>query len=198
MLRKWQSEGVQSREYLAGFFVLFLTLTGCSQSVLKTPEEAYWQMDSSISTMHVWSLNGRIAIATPEDSVSINISWIHKDSVDVIELSGPLGQGRVKLTVLGEHIVVDDGERVYQDDVDVVMRHYLKATVPVSALRYWVLAKVAPKDGFTRQERGFKQLGWLISYRQMQQVKGYWLPKKMSAEKANIKLKLIVDGWEIG
>lgn len=198
MLKEWVVRKVQPQLHVVCLLLLLSTLMGCSQAVLQAPDEGFWQIEDSVSVLRVWSLSGRIAVATEEESVSASINWIHRVGMDVIELSGPLGQGRVKLTVTGESILVDDGERSYRDNVDLVLSHYLKTTVPVSALSYWLVARVAPTGDFTRLPQGFEQFGWQVSYRQMQQVEGYRLPKRMRVEKAGIKLKLIVDEWEIG
>ena len=56
---------------------------------------------------------------------------------------------------------------------------------------------VEPGVGYTIEESGFEQYGWRVFYRQLQEVEGAWLPRKIQMEKNDNKIRIIVDHWEI-
>lgn len=177
--------------------VLSGLLGGCSV-VPEKPLDAY-QLTAMrhLQQQRNWSLEGRLALVADKESVSVSIHWQHSERQDDIELIGPLAQGRVKISVTPEQVVVDDGEQrnVYYGRVDEVLAEQLGVDMPVSSLKYWVLGVNDPGQSYTEQPGGFYQGGWLVRYREMQSVNADLLPKKMTAEKDKARIKLIVDQW---
>ncbi len=69
--------------------------------------------------------------------------------------------------------------------------------VPVTSLRYWVLGLPEPNSSFVDTQDGFGQSGWVNEYKQMQLVGINNLPHKMIVMNDQVKLKLIVDHWNL-
>lgn len=149
-----------------------------------------------------WVFDGRLALSSPEDSFSLSISWKHQPhkskTIDRIELAGPFGQGRTIISVTDDTVDINSGERRenFVGNVDDFLSEQVGLSVPVSALKYWVLGLVKPKTDYTIVEGGFIQLGWHVDYQKMMVTAGGGkLPRKIKVKQGDVKLKLIVDRW---
>jgi outer membrane lipoprotein LolB len=172
-------------------------LNGCAVVSQKPLEQYDFSAMQHLQQQKKWSLEGRLALANDKESVSLSISWQHDPLQDDLDLVGPLGQGRVKIIVTQNQVVVDDGEtrRVFDGKADLIISEQLGVDLPIQSLRYWVLGTNDPDQSFTEQPEGFYQAGWLVRYRELQDVSAERLPKKMTAEKDKSRIKLIVDQW---
>lgn len=173
-------------------------LLGCSVTQEKSPLDHYpLAALQHLQQQKSWSLEGRLALVDEKDSVTVSIIWQHDNFRDVIELTGPLAQGHLKILVTPDQVVVDDGENraVYSGQVESVLSQQLGVDMPVGSLKFWVLGVNDPDQQYIEQPGGFYQAGWLVRYREMQDVDGHLLPKKLTAEKDKSKIKLIVDQW---
>lgn len=183
-----------------GFLVLLISLlSACAEIPEKIPS-AYQLGDMQyLQKQKKWSLEGRLALVSERDSLSASITWRHSEAQDDIELAGPLAQGRMKISVKAEEVLVDDGDKVnvYQGLVDDIVAELLGVDMPVTALRYWVLGVNDPALTYIEQSNGFYQSGWLVRYGEMQKINSYSLPRKMTAEKDKARVKLIVDEWDL-
>jgi outer membrane lipoprotein LolB len=182
-----------------GFLVLMaLLLNACSILPEKPAPDIYSlaQMQH-LQNQKSWRLEGRLSLVNEKDSISAAINWRHQPENDQIELTGPLSQGRVVITVTPGGVKVDDGDtpHEYQGDVNTVVSLQLGVDMPVTALRFWVLGVNDPDWPVVEQVGGFDQQGWLIRYKEMQGSGSGLLPKKISAEKEKTRIKLIVDQW---
>lgn len=181
------------------FALLAVSLVACS-TVPDKPLQGYMLADmQSLQQQQNWRLEGRLAVSDERDSVSASIRWQHRPESDEIELIGPLSQGRVLLAVSADSVMIDegDGRRVYSGRGDEVLAEQLGMEMPVYSLRYWVLGVNDPAQTYEERKGGFSQAGWLVMFREMQQVNAKWLPKKVTAEKNKTKIKLIVDQWDL-
>jgi len=137
-------------------------------------------------------------VTSATDSWSASIEWQHETHQDKIKLSGPLGQGAIAITLTAENISIDTGEKIIQksENIDALIQQQLGIFIPVQALRYWVLGLTAPDQSYEIHENGFTQAQWLIRYSQMQQLETQqWMPRKLSVQQQQTKLKLIIDHW---
>jgi len=183
---------------LRGFVVIVgLVLSGCAGLPQKPLQTYRWANQQHLQQLQHWVLEGRLAIVTPKDSLSVSMLWQHAAAGDDIELSGPLAQGKIKLSLRPGHITIDDGEavQVYQGDVDEVVSSQLGLTLPLGSLVYWVLGIADPRVAVAEIDGGFVQSGWSLRMMEMQTVAGEQLPRKLQAEKAGVRLKLIADKW---
>ena len=77
------------------------------------------------------------------------------------------------------------------------VRQQLGVFVPVRSLRSWVVGLPEPKSSFIKTNNGFKQAEWMIEYDQMQKINDYLLPHKITVTNPKVKLKLIIDQWDL-
>jgi outer membrane lipoprotein LolB len=178
---------------------VLLLQSGCSV-IEEKPLDTYHLADMQhFKQDRPWQFEGRIALANEKESISAAIAWVHQLERDDIELTGPLGQGRLAIAVLPNKVVIEDGEnrQEFQGAVESIFTEQLGVAVPVQALRYWVLGINDPHQAVVEQADGFGQSGWAVKFKEMQSVGGLTLPRKMGVEKELTKIKLIVDQWKI-
>ena len=186
------------KQFALTLIALLVFLVGCSVTPEKSPLDNYpLAAMQYLQQQKSWSLEGRLALIDDKDSVSVSIIWQHDGSRDDIELVGPLAQGRLKILVTPDQVIVDDGDNrtVYSGQVEAVLYQQLGVDMPVNSLKFWVLGVNDPEQDYIEQPGGFYQAGWLVRYREMQDVGAQMLPKKVTAEKDKSRIKLIVDQW---
>jgi len=83
---------------LAILLFSFIMLSGC-QTMPKyeppSPEmQALWQKNhAQLHKLQSWQLNGRIAILSPEEHLTLNVHWQQLNEVYVLRFTVPPGQG---------------------------------------------------------------------------------------------------------
>lgn len=182
------------------FFValLLLALLGaCAQLPQRT---AGWQSPE----WPAWSLRGRIAVHAGEQGWHASLNWRQSVTGYQLELSGPLGQGAVRLTGDAAGVTLEraDGLRDWAEDADALLARNTGWTLPVSGLRYWVQGRAVPerpaeweRDADGRPLR-LRQDGWDIRYSSYQdQPGGAPLPKRIDLERDGIRARLLIDAW---
>ncbi|AMK77694.1 MULTISPECIES: lipoprotein insertase outer membrane protein LolB [Methylomonas] len=181
------------------FLLSVLSLTGCSL-LSEKPVEAYRLQDMQVlQQQRQWYFEGRLALADERDSISASVSWRHRLDRDDIELAGPLAQGKLMISVAADIVAVDNGDtrKEFRGPVEEVLAEQLGVTMPVNALKYWVLGLPDPEQSFVEQADGFLQSGWRVGFREMQHINAVVLPRKINAEKGKTKIKLVVDQWDL-
>jgi outer membrane lipoprotein LolB len=186
-------------KWLLFFVVLALNLNACT-TLSEKPVEAYQLgLMQHLQKRDNWYFSGRLALVDEKNSISASINWRHQLKEDDIELFGPLAQGRIAITIVGDEIAVDNGEQrqTYVGVVDAVLTELLGFDMPAQALRFWVLGVNDPEQAYTNISDGFIQNGWMVRYKELQKSNSETLPKKISAEKEKTKVRLVIDQWEL-
>ncbi len=178
---------------------LLLLVSACAQLPQRPPGNAWVAPEWS----H-WSLRGRIAVQAGEQGWHANLNWRQTGVDYVLELSGPLGQGTVRMSGNSDGVTLEraDGLRDWAPDADELLTRNTGWTLPVAGLRYWVRGRAAPgqpaqwqwsKDGLPQQLR---QDGWLIRYSEFREQAGHGLlPRKLELERAGLSARIVIDGW---
>ncbi|WP_347987455.1 lipoprotein insertase outer membrane protein LolB [Methylomonas sp. AM2-LC] len=181
------------------FVVLALTLNACATLSEKPIEVYQLGLMQHLQKQANWYFSGRLALVDEKNSISASINWRHRVNEDNIELYGPLAQGRVAITIVGDKITVDDGEQqqAYLGRVDSVLTALLGVDIPAQALRFWVLGVTDPEQAYTEISDGFIQNGWMVRYKELQNLNSETLPRKISSEKEKTKVRLVIDQWEL-
>jgi outer membrane lipoprotein LolB len=146
-----------------------------------------------------WSLEGRIAITATNDSWSANIEWKHQPEQELIKLSGPLGQGAVLIELTEDTVKIDRGGGNVQTSSQPkqFINQQLGMFVPLQSLRFWVVGLPESDRAYQATSDGFVQDGWLVAYKEMQHHGAESLPHKLAVSDARVKLKLIIDQWDL-
>ena len=188
----------QLAKQLGTVFVV-LMLSACA-SVSTMPDGFYSQVARAhLYDIQGWRLEGRLAITAPNDSWSANIEWNHQPDVEKIKLSGPLGQGTVVIELAGNVVKIDRGGGNVQtsNQPEQFINQQLGMFVPLQSLRFWAVGLPESGQAFQETADGFVQDGWLVAYKGMQNSGAEAMPHKMAVTNERMKLKLIIDQWDI-
>lgn len=167
---------------------------------------------------------GKLGVVAGEESFSARYLWQQDGAAFVIDLWGPLGQGRVQLA--GDGVLLElrqgDGTVVDRGPPGRVMERHLGWSLPLSVLPEWVRGNPAPGKRVSHREfddRGrlaaFRQLGWTVElerYRPVEETAGppvpvadgadgqpaaVALPHRITAYRDDYRVRLAVSTWQI-
>lgn len=179
--------------------VWVLMAAGCAVTPTAPPIGYAAISKQHLEVLDMWSLSGRIAITSPEDSWSANMVWQRAGGEDSIQLSGPFGQGAVNIHLALNAVTVDrgDGKIERSSNPDEFVNAQLGVFVPVQSLAYWVIGLPEPTGPVVYAEQGFSQKEWRVEYKEWQVVEHKSMPRKVVVTNGRLKLKLMCDQWEI-
>jgi outer membrane lipoprotein LolB len=176
---------------LRSFTSLLCLIILCSCSQFSTKE--YASAD--------WSFKGKMAIQNETESSSFNIYWLQQADEYQIELSGPLGQGKV--TIKGEPglvVLIKGDDLLYSTSLSSLVAENTTLDLPLDYLQFWVRALPVPglpyqtEQNESGQTTAILQSGWNVA------ISSYFdqavhLPKKLSFVKAEQSGKLVIREW---
>jgi len=176
--------------------LMLLCLAGCS-GVNTYDTKLGQKLRLQQIDLQKWSLQGRLLIKG-DDMLTANLQWQHNNDRDVLRLAGVFGLGAVLIELDEHEIVLDDGQvRRVSQDIDAFIAQQIGFYVPLTALRQWVLGRYMEGVPLVQFENGFQQLGWRIAYNEYMDTSVGVMPHKIKVIKDNIKLKLVIDRWDI-
>lgn len=199
------------RRALGVFFVLLSAamLSACATRPVVSPlaRGADWQVHrQALARLDHWSFSGRVAVKDGlEESWSAGLAWRQRDDSFDIRLSGAFGQGAARLSGQEGYAVIETSEHaaLSASSVELLMEEQLGWSVPVQGFRYWLIGSPAPGviDRYSLDEGGrlseLEQSGWRIHYRSYQTVDGLDLPRKLALENPRLRIRLVVDDWQL-
>lgn len=174
-----------------------LLLTACA-GVSTVSNDLYSKTNRDhLYAVQSWHFEGRLGIASPNDSWSANVDWQHAWNAENLKLSGPLGQGAVAVKLADGVVKIDRGGGHVQssNQPEEFINQQLGLFVPLHSLRYWVVGLPDSGQAYQETSDGFVQAGWLVEYKAMQKVGNEAMPHKMIVTKDRLKLKLVIDQW---
>ncbi len=196
-------------------FVLAATLigfiAGCASRPPTVPLESLddqWSMrEEALQRLPRWEFSGRVSIAVEDQGWHATLDWKQQDNSYEIDLSGPLGQGRLVIAGSpgGVRARSADGQVVVAKDAESLIAQRLGWTLPVAGLRYWVRGIPDPEwpvQSMTVDSLGrlatLRQDGWRIQYPAYVEGPGLDLPRKLRLERDRIDVRLVIDQWSDG
>ena len=187
---------------LAWAAVLAVALAGCAAPP-RAPEGVA-RPDAAV--LDRWSASGRMAIAAGNDGGSGSFDWEQDGTTSRLGLRGPLGAGAVRVVVTPGALSLADGSgRVLDAELArAELQARLGAELPWDHLRYWLLGVPAPGveaamiDQDAAPWRVIEQAGWRLAYDSFDVVGGLSLPKRLTAERGTVRVRVIVDAWRPG
>jgi len=177
-------------------------LLGCAGTP-RAPVIAGLEVD--LTRVTDWVASGRIGIVVPGSGGSGTFVWRQRDDWTDLSVRGPLGAGGLQIETDGVALRVTDanGERLDAEAARGLIRSRLGADLPLAQLRYWMLGLPAPgADAEVRVQaeapvRRIEQSGWSVAYEQFVTAKGWSVPARLTASSGPLRVKAIVDHWQL-
>jgi outer membrane lipoprotein LolB len=147
-----------------------------------------------------------VSVTSEQDGWHATLNWVQQGSEYTIDLIGPLGQGRLRISRDGENVQLrtSDGRVFYATDADQLVEKTLGLRMPVNGLVYWVRglpdplqASVLAGDSQGRLTQ-LEQNGWIIDYlRYAQQGQGIELPTRIRAHQDEWTVQMVIKKWNL-
>ncbi len=184
--------------------LLVLFLSGCATLPPATTPPPCPAPPCVRATVPDWKLQGRISLIQGEQGWHAGLAWENHADRFRLQVSGPLGQGALQLTGTAQGVtLVDANGKVYvAADAESLLQQVSGWQLPVSGLRYWVRGLPDPDARFEQTLDGqgrvqqLNQSGWNIRYQRFMQVDGAEWPSKLTLERDDLVLKLVIDQWQ--
>ena len=151
-----------------------------------------------------FAFNGRVATLHNGERSSAGVRWTHRGREDEILLLAPLGQTVARIFSDAQGVSLEaSGKKYFEQDAETLTERVLGWHLPLSGLRYWVLALPAAGSEAVveRAENGqvktLRQDGWEINYTRYAAETPDSLPLRITLRRDGMDMKLLIDEWEI-
>jgi outer membrane lipoprotein LolB len=167
---------------------------------------------AALLALNQFAFDGRVAVSNGNTG---SLSWQQRDDSSFLRMSGPLGIGAMQISVVDGvlRIASAAGDAANEGAAaEALIVQQLGFVPPWQSLRYWVLGQPAPDASsatpLVQQLRGddgrlreLQQDDWRITYdeyRLQQLPRGaVQLPRRLTAARDGLRLKLVVDTWRL-
>jgi outer membrane lipoprotein LolB len=191
--------------------VLVSLLAGCAALPERAPSgdpASVWKgRQVLLAQINAWDLRGRVALRNGGEGGNASLQWVRDTDKHRIELSGPIGSARVRLTqnLYGAELRGTD-DTVYRDSsMQRLLLRRIGWDLPIEELNYWILGLPAPGT-LTRSEldewgrlKMLEQAGWEVRFLEYAQQGQLELPIRLSARRVGsatpIEARLVIETW---
>jgi outer membrane lipoprotein LolB len=155
------------------------------------------------TSLRSWTASGRMAFAATGEGGSGSFVWKQSEAQTRLDLRGPFGTGALRILADDESLVVDDstGRSLDAEAARVELQARLGADLPWTNLRYWMLGVPAPgapavvSNAETAPRKVIDQADWTIGYDTFTTESGVVLPRRFTARRGDVRVKIVVDTW---
>lgn len=186
-------------------------LAGCSTMPRQLATDPMRQQNDWLAQQTGWSLSGRVAIKSPDESGQADIFWRQQSPRQYrIRMVAPFGGGTTLLAVDadGASVTLPDGKTYYADSLQELLAQGNDWVLPVAAVRYWLFGLPAPDipvrklDLNPQQMPGYLEQGdWRIRFKSYRTVHGHPLPAKLFMQQTDfnqnrVEVRLVIRQWQ--
>ncbi len=187
------------------FLCLSVLLAGCvAQPRLDVPPDLIGRRDALLQ-LDDWSLSGRMGVKYDERGFTGALNWRQQRGQLDANFHGPLGAGAFRISGAADALILEtaDGQRYLLDDAQDALQSAMGFSIPVEAMRFWLLAVPVPSipaieeldsDGnLVRLE----QRGWEISYARYAPAGAWAMPRKLVMSSSDVTIRLAIRDWQL-
>lgn len=178
--------------------VLLLVLGGCATA------PGVQQQRPAQAELVPFAFNGRVAVRHDGERTSAGVRWTHRGAEDEILLLAPLGQTVARIFSDAQGVLLEaSGKKYFEQDAETLTERVLGWHLPLSGLRYWVLALPAAgtEAVIVRAGNGqikvLRQDGWEIDYTRYAAEAADSLPLRLTLRRDGMEMQLLIDEWEL-
>jgi outer membrane lipoprotein LolB len=148
-----------------------------------------------------WQLEGRAAVAIGTKGWQASLTWHQRDALAELHLSGPFGIGALQIKQTPSGLSLDGAPP--SDEVTAQLQDRLGFELPLDSLRFWLLGVPNPQNVFELERndadraRQLTQDGWLIEYDRYMAVQADMLPALLVLSRGSVRVRIVVDHWEL-
>lgn len=158
-----------------------------ARTPVSDPAAAWQARQSQIASINAWNIDARLALRRAEEGAQATLRWVRRADRETIDLSGPFGGGRVRLTRDAAGVVLRDSNQQEHRAANAreLLRQATGWELPIEHLDDWVRGVPAPDrpatytlDEYGRLER-LHQSGWEVRFTAYAEYDGYELPRRL-------------------
>ncbi len=193
------------------FLLLLITslISACTQlpkidAGLKS--QLWLEHQLAVGEIQSWNIKGRVAVKNDKESGTVTLLWDQFISNYEIRFIAPLGQGTYILTGTPDGVVMKGPKNkiMMAETAEQILREGLGWDIHLDGLRYWVRGLPEPGISYSElllDEKGrlsnMEQSGFNVSVSRYTEQDGVSLPEKLTIKSDDLKLKVIIQNWEI-
>jgi outer membrane lipoprotein LolB len=189
--------------------IVALVLVGC-QSVPKTvaPVAALGSGEwparrAQLQARGQFTAQGRIGVVAGADGFNGRLRWMQDGTRSTVNLDGPLGVGGVRIIDDAGVLTLTNpaGEALDSQAAHDELVRRMGFEPPLESLRYWIQGVPDPSSPSTELPgaQGYldslAQSDWMVTFSLYAQTPDGALPRKLTVERGNVRVKLIIDSW---
>ena len=182
---------------LGSLVILVACVSAPERPPAADPERAWETRQQMLSPVMSWEIQGRVAVKTADEGWQATVHWTRAAERHDIDLAGPLGSGRVRLSQdrSGAQLRDADQHTYHADSAQQLLYRVTGWDLPLDGLNYWVLGLPVPGvpwhehlDAWGRLEQ-LQQLGWDIRFLEYLSEGGYEVPAKLFIKRSRVDEK---------
>ena len=181
--------------------VLLAMLAGCHAAPPPMPAGGWEARRQHLQTLQAWQLDGRAAVALGTQGWQANLDWRQDGGYAELHLTGPLGIGAQVIRQTPSGFSVNGAPP--SSAAIAQLQQQLGFDLPVAQLRFWLLGIPDPSAPFdlarNEQDRAqhIAQSGWSIDYERYLAAAGDVLPGRVVLNRESVRVRIIIDHWEV-
>ena len=188
-----------------GLLCLSVLLAGCvAQPRSDVPVDLVGRRDA-LMQLDEWSLSGRMGVKYDQRGFTGALNWAQQREQLNANFHGPLGVGAFRISGAPDELILEtsDGARYALDDAQDALRSEMGFSIPVDAMRFWLLALPVPSLPAVEEldTQGnlvrLEQRGWEISYERYAPAGTWTMPRKLVMSSSDVTIRLAIRTWRL-
>jgi len=183
--------------------VLFLGGCATPRSAVLPEIDSWYARTSVLAGLEQWEFSGRIAVKTESDGFNGKLRWAQDKNDFSATASGPFGAGAVRIEGDAQAVTITDKEGIRTElgGAEEEFRYRYGWSIPIASLRYWALGIPDPampaetELNDAGQLLSMTQRGWSVSFSRYAEGGGQLMPKALTAENSDTRVRLVIDHW---